>query len=151
MKIDHRLSVKERIPLWMLRTTVNERGCWLWQGPLNNVGYAHVGFGNRKHLLHKLVWEDTNGPVPDGKELDHLCRNRNCWNPGSLHLEPVTHPENINRGSRSGRRTHCSKGHEYTIENTYIDPKQGHRCCRKCKSEWMRLVYKHRNRKKKAA
>lgn len=78
MKIDHRLTVGERIPFWMLRTVVTKRGCWEWTGPLNNKGYAHAGYRNKKHLLHKLVWEHFNGPVSEGKELDHVCRNRRC-------------------------------------------------------------------------
>jgi len=42
------------------------------------------------------MYEYFKGPVPDGLELDHLCRVRSCCNPD--HLEPVTHKENIRRG-----------------------------------------------------
>lgn len=31
-------------------------------------------------------------------------------------------------------KTHCSQGHEYTLGNTYINPK-GARICRKCKNQ----------------
>lgn len=36
------------------------------------------------------------GPIPDGLQLDHLCRNPSCVNPA--HLEIVTGAENIRRG-----------------------------------------------------
>jgi hypothetical protein len=55
------------------------------------------------------------GPIPDGLQLDHLCRNKACCNP--MHLEPVTARENQRRadialGIRSAA-THCPQGHPY--------------------------------------
>jgi hypothetical protein len=35
------------------------------------------------------------GPVPEGLELDHLCRVTTCVRPS--HLEPVTTGENVRR------------------------------------------------------
>lgn len=45
---------------------------------------------------HRLSYELFVGPIPDGYELDHLCRNRGCVNPA--HLEAVTHRVNVLRG-----------------------------------------------------
>ena len=59
------------------------------------------------------------GPIPDGCELDHLCRNRACCNPD--HLEPVTHLENVRRGLKGLSVTHCPVGHPYYDENTYVN------------------------------
>lgn len=36
-----------------------------------------------------------NGYLPPKKHVDHLCRNRRCWNPE--HLEAVTHKQNQKR------------------------------------------------------
>lgn len=66
--------------------------CWLWQRSLTSNGYART-FNGRVHIIY---WERLNGPIPDGKELDHLCRERSCVNPA--HLEAVTHRVNVKRG-----------------------------------------------------
>lgn len=115
-------------------------GCWLWTGTLNHLGYGTTSDAStgRKHVLaHRLVYETMVGPIPEGLTLDHLCRVRRCVNPS--HLEPCTLTENLRRGespsARNARKTHCIRGHEFTIENTYMG--RGHRgeprrYCRTC-------------------
>lgn len=58
--------------------------CWEWTGK------AASGYG-----AHRRVYEWLRGPVPEGLELDHLCRNKLCVRPD--HLEPVTRAENMRR------------------------------------------------------
>lgn len=73
----------------------NDTDCWLWQGVLTN-GYGVTSRNGRGMRAHRAFYEDFIGPIPDGLEIDHLCRNRACVNPG--HLEPVSRMENIRRG-----------------------------------------------------
>src|SRR5690606_19098864 len=76
-------------------------------------GYGTTHYGGKMHRAHRLGWILTNGPVPDGLVLDHLCRNRACCNPS--HLEPVTIGENTRRGMSPGATTRrdgvCGRGH----------------------------------------
>lgn len=72
--------------------------CWLWTGACDFGGYGVftpniAGYGMVK--AHRWLYECMVGPVPQGKELDHLCRVRKCVNP--WHLEPVTKKENSRR------------------------------------------------------
>lgn len=108
--------------------------CWLiTSGPMTPNGYATaiVTPGRAPAVVHRLMWAFHNQrPVPDGMQLDHLCRRRNCCQPA--HLEPVTASENTNRqGHQNRAKTHCPRGHPYDEANTYRNP-SGRRLCRQC-------------------
>lgn len=76
--------------------------CWVWLLSENGTGYGKtVNDEGRLVLAHRHIYEQYRGPIPEGLELDHLCRVRPCVNPE--HLEPVTHLENCRRGN-AGRR-----------------------------------------------
>jgi len=108
-------------------------GCWNWTGPRG--GRGHYGSitlpGRRSAYAHRWAYEHYVGPIPDGLEIDHLCRNTLCVNPD--HLEAVTHKVNMQRTPKA-LKTHCDNGHRYSAENTYIKP-NGCRDCRECRRE----------------
>jgi hypothetical protein len=119
--------------------------CWLWQGSTSNKGYGefHLGRQGRmrvRALPHVLSYQMLVGKIPDGLQLDHLCRVRHCVNPE--HLEPVTRKVNILRGvswcAERARQTHCLHGHSFV--GAYIS-KEGHRVCRACNAKRHREVY----------
>lgn len=105
--------------------------CWVYSGgKMGNASGRLVrpygSFDNQ--CAHRVAYELLVGLIPDGLELDHLCRNPACVNPA--HLEPVTHAENMRRGERA-MKTHCPQGHAYDEANTYRI-RSGGRQCRTC-------------------
>lgn len=76
---------------------VGVHGCWIWTRS-QRFGYGRwtKRDGDLNRAAHLVIWEIFNGRVPDGYELDHLCKVRCCVNPG--HLEVVTHSINVLRG-----------------------------------------------------
>ncbi len=124
-------------------------GCWIWLGWIASIGYGYHMIEGKWHCAHRLVYEVYKGTIPEGLQLDHLCRNRWCVNPA--HLEPVTFQENISRGKREtaaqrfSRITHCKQGHPFDDANTRITSRKGKiwRICRACeKIHWTKSNHK---------
>jgi len=111
-------------------------GCWLWTGYINPNGYAMFG----RRWAHRVAYEFFVGPIPEGLELDHLCRVPACVNPA--HLEAVTHRENMRRAPATNR-TVCPGGHPYDESNTHIT-KAGKRHCRACDRDRHRVAWAKR-------
>lgn len=126
-------------------------GCWEWTGYINPYGYGEVRVGPRMEKAHRVAYEFWVGPIPEGLDLDHLCRNRGCVNPS--HLEPVTRRVNVLRGegitARRARSDRCVQGHEYTPENTLN--REGFRRCRACRNAQNHKQYLRRRAAQAAA
>lgn len=111
-------------------------GCWNWTSTIGRGGYGYIRRGRAVEgtaLAHRASWEIHRGPIPEGLEVDHLCRNRRCVNPD--HLEPVTPYENFRRCENpmaiNLRKTHCPQGHPYEGDNLRLT-RAGGRHCKTC-------------------
>jgi hypothetical protein len=128
---------------------VDENGCWIWQKAKTTKGYGYKYRDGRMVVAHRWMYELSVGPIPEGLQLDHLCRVHACINPA--HLEPVTPRENnrrgIGRAAANARKTHCIRGHAFDEENTYLLPSGRGRACRECKRQQQRAAGKRDRRK----
>ncbi len=137
-------TVEERLR----RNHIVENGCWRWTGSHGPKGYGFISTSGRTRAVHRVAYEIWNGPIPDGLEIDHECRVRDCINPE--HLRAMTHRENVRRAVRS-RRTHCRRGHRYTDKTAKIRVRNGteYRDCRPCR-HLQEVARKKRVRKRRA-
>ncbi len=113
------------------------QNCILITKGLDSHGYARIKINGVSKGRHRVEYEKVNGPIPQGLQIDHLCRNRNCINPA--HMEAVSPKENILRGqslpANNARKSHCKNGHEFTKENTIIADKGKRRLCAVCRKK----------------
>jgi hypothetical protein len=123
-------------------------GCWLRASAAYTRRYTQfvvctgVTVGS-----HQFAYELAYGPVPEGLELDHLCRNPPCVRPD--HLEAVTHDENMKRSDRAlgirSAATHCTNGHPFDELNTHYTSSGGtRRRCRTCVNANARARYRRK-------
>lgn len=66
--------------------------CWEWTATIHKTGYGSFRYEGRIALAHRVAYELIKGPIPEGMQVDHTCRNRACVNPA--HLRPVTNKQN---------------------------------------------------------
>lgn len=112
--------------------------CWRWKGHHDKDGYGRFSPNQIPVMAHRYAYEELVGPIPDGLQIDHLCRVRNCVNP--LHLEAITNEENTNRGTNyialNRKKTQCKRGHAYDLINS-----DGSRGCKTCYAFKSRKYY----------
>jgi hypothetical protein len=115
--------------------------CWLWTGTTNGVGYGQIRIDGKRWTTHRLAWTLAYGPIPEGMCVLHRCDTRACCNPEHLFLGTVAdNNRDMGKKGRAGgwighnrHKTHCPRGHPYSLENTYAHV--GGRHCRICKRE----------------
>lgn len=127
------------------RFVVQPNGCWHHPSVPNADGYAQTKFGwpvAKSTLIHRLSWLNSNGEIPEGMVLDHLCHDpavcaggvtcehRRCVNPE--HLQLVTASNNSKKTVRLIQyKTHCKHGH--TLKNNlYVYANGKRRGCATC-------------------
>src|SRR5688572_17549814 len=126
--------------------------CWLWTGATDGGGrYGTFRGENGQVRAHRWAYESEHGPIPDGLDLDHLCRVTLCVNPA--HLEPVSHRTNVLRGDAptavNAAKTECAHGHPLAGDNLIVE-RNGTRDCRTCRRDRTREAQRRYRARKRA-
>lgn len=78
-----------------------EGDCLIFRGDLNHAGYGTFYIGRYSVRAHRFAWSMANGPIPDGRDIEHMCHRRACVSP--IHLRAVSHAQNMHRSASDGR------------------------------------------------
>lgn len=102
--------------------------CWLWIGAKQSRRnpaadtYGHLGGDTPRSTIgaHCAAYISAYGPIPDGYEVDHLCKVTLCCNPAHLEAVPgqVNNFRSLSYAALNKVKTHCPQGHAYDAENT---------------------------------
>lgn len=102
--------------------------CWHWPNGKTADGYGSIFYEGKHILTHRLFYEKFINKIPIGLTIDHLCRQKDCFNP--RHMEVVSLREN---GLRAHQKK-CILGHLLTKESIYQDPSRPNsKRCRECR------------------
>ncbi len=106
--------------------------CKVWPGACQSNGYGVRRLGGRKGktvLVHRLAWEETHGPIPDGKHVLHTCDNPPCYEISHLFVgDPKANAEDREAKGRShwnGRATRWNKLPAETVAALRLRRAQG--------------------------
>jgi len=92
-------SVSERFESQISRSLA-PNGCDEWTGAKFK-GYGNIGVNGKNTAAHRLSWEMSNGAIPKGMEVLHVCDNPGCVRVSHLFLG--THADNMQDMQKKGR------------------------------------------------
>ena len=111
-----------------------DTGCLEWTGALSS-GYGRTSVHGNDIFVHRLAYALTKGDIPGDLTVDHICRNRKCFNPEHLRLLSNVDNTLVGEGptAKNLRKTHCPRGHQY--DRTWIRSNgRPFRICSICKA-----------------
>jgi hypothetical protein len=73
--------------------------CIIPKGEVTRLGYIRLWNKGNRILAHKKAYQEVHGDVPEGYEIDHVCKNRSCANVS--HLRVVSHTENMRNSDQT--------------------------------------------------
>lgn len=83
-------SLTEKVDFYSIRDPAT--GCRLWQANVVDDGYGRMWWNGRLWLVHRAVYVDIKGPIPDDVKICHSCDTPACSE--FTHLFPGSDADN---------------------------------------------------------
>lgn len=83
-----RSPAQPAFPDWLARRVDPAGECRRWIGTAGSSNRPVTSYDGRRHLVHRLVWEQDQGPIPPGHWVVHIgsCPHDDCVNIDHLQL-----------------------------------------------------------------
>lgn len=85
---------------------------------LNSDGYFRKCINGKMTMYHRHVWEEVNGNIPEGYEVDHKCKNRACCN--IEHLQILKRKEHLIKTNKERYRKRYNKARRFWRRNPSV-------------------------------
>lgn len=99
--------------------------CWEWTGAKKPKGYGNVRIDKKYLSSHRIAWELSNGDIPSGLVVMHICDNPSCCNPSHLVLGTMkSNSFDMIKKRRDGFKKNKAKGENNgnsKLKNSDID------------------------------
>ena len=87
------MTVKQK-SLFDITQTLDDSGCWIWQGQISNSGYGRTIVRDTDNTVKMISPQSASyqqfiAELPDGYLVKQSCGNRLCINPPHLELMKV--------------------------------------------------------------
>lgn len=100
---------------------VSVEGCYFTdEYGIDSRGRLRTTIGGKEYKVHRLVYEEEHGEIPEGAACYHKCDNPSCINPDHIFLG--THQDNMTDMVKKGRqaRGEGSGRTDLTDETAYL-------------------------------
>ena len=88
------------------KRVVKENGCHEWVGRSRKGGYGVIQHKGKTYSIHRFIYAQTFGEIPEGLHVLHVCDNPRCFN--IAHLRLGTHQDNMRDKMEKGRHRLCN-------------------------------------------
>ncbi|WP_067516876.1 HNH endonuclease signature motif containing protein [Endozoicomonas ascidiicola] len=127
------------MPRKALRFETTEEGCFVCTSHKTNPdGYFRKNFNGVSKMFHRVMWKHHHGEIPEGMEIDHLCKNRACCNVKHLRVLERSYHKVITNQTRYLERFQKAKQYWQDNKPTGVELGRLFGVTHSCGSYWIR-------------